>query len=650
MICFNCWKRGHISRNCHGTPIESVYCQEELRVSKGAALTPTWKSILKGHGIEPLIPEASVSATSPNVHRSSRPRKSTVHTGKLDDTPPEVAHRKELKEELKQETKGNPKEYLNEKGHRNKISSEDGAAFPYSPSRIKEAEHTDTQANHPLETISNTNVDCTLVKIPLKPGFAFRKDSKLGLTVHPYKPLKSKQDALVIQSNSSPFTPENARYKPVNGGPRARKQKGQPAIARLPRELLLEIFKLSTSGKVRQVSTENEEQNMVYNEETSLRNKNLCLDPLRKVNTLWRLLCQAELYRTVPITSVRSLEQFSRTVVAHGDLSVLVRELKIDIPFTTVDGWTPSDVVRTTEEEKTVAFSSAKCLSMIIAACPNLINLIARFAGSFQTLFFLDRTYRTLNRLYLDDNLSRKLDVKGLWKATRHFPNLQVLQLEAGQEPITESRSLAIVAGDLLPKLLPLTSLGFKNFPFIHDAFLHSILPRLPELKTLHIEKCSGISSKGIVFPPTPPNSNYPGTSTHASIGLARALDGLNKTKIQSFTYKAWKPHGGKSDMEGETSNSHHLCEIIPAKLSQSLINLHISSNYICEKLVEGISWETLESIDISGVAFRGCKPTTTETSLRQAIADANMPQLTQHPIIYFGKTHTTSTLWPAFE
>ncbi|EPS40423.1 hypothetical protein H072_5730 [Dactylellina haptotyla CBS 200.50] len=534
-ICFKCWKNGHVSRDC----VIKTWCvrtQEEARVAAGSPLTPVWRDMLSRANIKPLEPKnLTTSKLQKNSHAILIPKQSGPKINKLND-------------EIGETTTITKNETIS-----NAISRNIEKALGEGPDISK-----------PLLEENNATPDAERGSLPPK--------------------------------NELLFKPENARYQPIGASPKIPNATGEPAIAKIPNEILLEIFKLIIEEDMMRGPLADEHDG-IYSEETIVRRKNLNLDPLRKVNTLWRSLCQTEIYRTVPITSIRSLEQFARSVAANSDLAILVREVKIEIPFTRVDGWTPTDLIRTTEKEKLIAFNSAKYLSMIIASCPGLTNLIARFGGAFQGLLMLNKTYPNLNRLSLDDNIHRKLDVRGLWKATRYFSQLQLLQLEAGQEHIPEYRNLATIAADILPATITLTSLGLRNFPYIHDTLLCSLLQRLSSLKHLHIEQCIGITSRG----------------------LARAFSVLKTPEIRTLTYRAWRSPTGETKENVEIADCSHLCEILSAKLSRLLVALNLASVCVCEKLIDGTKWEALEAINIQSTCFKGCEP-----AMRFAYSQAN--------------------------
>ncbi|KAK6539852.1 hypothetical protein TWF694_008695 [Orbilia ellipsospora] len=565
--CFRCWEDGHNYRDCWIKKI-SVRTQEENRVAKGVPLSPLWMDILDRNGLKPLdskVPSAvqqprHISKPSMKADSSISPQDS-VDTVGADAKNPVSPHADE--------------DLL--------VFSQDELVSPVETSSRK-IEVAETQ----YESSKNETHD------PLVKG---KKSEDPGV------------DTL--------FRPENARYHPisdVSSNVTRKLSTPRSAISRLPNELLVEIFKFLLDEEIKRATQISEDQK-IYNEETAVRRKNLHFDALRKVNNLWRSLCQAEVYRTVPITSTQSLAKFTRSIANSPELAALVLELKIEIHSPLSDGWTSTSDISTSEDDKIFAFGLARCLSVILSSCPKLINLVARFGGAFQALILLNKTCNNLQRLYLEDNLPRKLDIKGLWKATRHFPNLKLLQLEASPQPHIESKNTILIASDLDHIPSNLTSLGLKSFPFVSDTFLSSILPCLPSLKKLHVEQCPGITTQG----------------------LARALQRVKPSTIQSLTFKTHQSLIGESKTENDTADGLHLCEVLPAKFSQSLLYLSLSGNCVCESLINTNNWENLEYMDVQSINFKGCTPLTTEDSFRRAVMDANMPKLAQDPFIHFG-------------
>ncbi|KAF3907014.1 hypothetical protein AA313_de0204078 [Arthrobotrys entomopaga] len=567
--CFRCWETGHNSRDCSIKKI-SLRAQEQNRVAKGVPLSPKWMEILERNGIKPLDSKASSTVQQPR------------NTGKS----PTI----------------NADKCVGQKGPVDTVSAVAKGL-------------TEADANEDLLVFSQEEL---AQPIEISPGKGETAKNKQDGSANEAHNSLAKSITPEDSSVTTLFKPENARYHPVSDASSKVASKltiRKPPISKIPNELLVEIFKFLIDKEIERSSSQISEDEKIYDEETAIRRKNLLLDALLKVNNLWRALCQAEVYRTVAITSAKSLALFTRSVAKNPQLAAFVRELKIEIIFIRADGWTSTSDISTTEQEKYVAFGLARCLSAILRSCPNLANLVAKFPGAFQTLILLKQTCNNLQRLYLEDNLPRKIDVKELWRATRHFPSLKLLQLEASLETHIESKNITLTASDLEYIPSSITSLGFKSFPFISDTFLCSLLPHLSALKKLHVEQCPGITAQG----------------------FARALQKAKTPTIQSLTFVMYKSSTGEVKTESEITDDPHLCEVLSVKFSQSLLYLSLSGNCVCESLINTSSWESLEYMDVRNIGFKGCTLSTTEESFRKAVMDTNMPKLVHGPFIHFG-------------
>ncbi|KAK6525040.1 hypothetical protein TWF281_011925 [Arthrobotrys megalospora] len=561
-ICFSCWNYGHISKHCPESLPRDVRQQEARRVIKRRPLPPAWRAVLQNHNMNPMTLEEA---------------EETLRLCSLGILP--------------------NSETLEEK--QTQITDSVTKLPPLPPDSIQ------TEIANP--TNSSTLMTTSKIEGEISPSNSIPDFETCNVpdTANASDPSMAVHPSSDIPSNSF-FKPDNARYKPVGKGVDEKKLNRLPPILKIPNEIISNIIRiiLEDDGIPTGQSTQT-----VFEEESSLQNKNLQLDSIRKINNLWRSLCQAELYRSIPMTSLQTLRRFTECVAKYPDLSVLVREVKVYIPFMTIDGWTRSDIPRAVDEEKYTATTSARCLSLIIAACPNLSRLDASFAGALQSLSYLTKAHSTLTHLSLDDCLPRKNDIRQLGKTVKCFPNLQLLQLETSHERPVEWRNLTISVGDILNRRVLLTSIGFKDFP-IHDVFLERALPNFPSLRTLQIEGCPGVTPKG----------------------LAKTIMGLENPRLTTLTFirSKMEANGRKTGQDNP-----HLCEAIALKLGPCLSNLVLGSVPVCEKLAT--TWSQLEGIAIQGKEFRGCSADTTETSFQEAMAASGITSLRLDPFIYFG-------------
>ncbi|EGX46603.1 hypothetical protein AOL_s00097g619 [Orbilia oligospora ATCC 24927] len=567
VVCFRCWNYGHISKNCPESYATDVEEQEIRRVLKPFPLVPGWETILRSNELDPMTVE----------------------------------------EALRIQTLREPKMLPNSQtfgGEQELITN--GTAQPPAPLK------THAQADIPncknavaLVVTATSQVENELTNTSL--DFSSGSESFNIIEVENISESPTPSSSSDIPSNSF-FKPDNARYKPVGKGPREQNMIKLSPIGKIPNEIISTIIRMVlededvVTGK--SIST-------VYDEESSLQNRNLQLDSIRKINTLWRSLCQAELYRSVPMTSLRTLRRFAECVAHYPELSGFVREIKIYIPFTSVDGWTPSGIPRGNDERYTTS-TSAKCLSLIIAACPNLSRLDASFAGVLQSLSYLTKAHNAITHLSLDDWLPRKNDLRNLGKSVNRFPNLQLLQLETSHEPSAEWKKISTGPKDFLTRGTLLTSITFKDFP-IHDEFLERALPNFPLLRTLQIERCSGVSQKG----------------------LAKALMGLEDPRLTTLAFIGSKAKATECHIDGDP----HLCEAIASKLGSCLINLKLSSIPVCENLGSSVSnWSQLEKLVIEGAEFQGCRLDTTEADVQEAMAVSGIFNLRIDSFVFFGE------------
>ncbi|KAK6505932.1 hypothetical protein TWF506_010862 [Arthrobotrys conoides] len=453
VVCFKCWNYGHISKNCPEGYATDVGEQELRRMLKPFPLIPAWGAILRSNEVNPI------SAKEALQKQQSRELKKLPDSQTVDG-----------KQELV--TNGT-------------------VQLPASLTNLAQTEASNCKDAPPLRITTTPQIGNELTRTP---SDSSSEAESLNITeAEKVSESPTPSSSSDIPSNSF-FKPDNARYKPVGKGPREQQVAKLSPIGKIPNEIISTIIRMVLENE--DVVTGNS-TSTVYDEESSLQNRNLQLDSIRKINTLWRSLCQAELYRSVPMTSLRTLRRFAECVAQYPELSVLVKEIKIYIPFVSVDGWTPSGIPRVTDDRYTTS-TSAKCLSLIIAACPNLSRLDASFAGVLQSLSYLTKAHSAITHLSLDDWLPRKGDFKNLGKSVNRFPNLQLLRLETSHEPPVELKKLSIGPKDFLTKGVLLTSIAFKDFP-IRDEFLERALPNFPLLRTLQIEHCPGVSQKGLL-------------------------------------------------------------------------------------------------------------------------------------------------------
>ncbi|KAK6497367.1 hypothetical protein TWF481_011776 [Arthrobotrys musiformis] len=564
VVCFKCWDYGHVSKDCPKGYATNVEEQEIRRVLKPFHLVPAWEAILRGSTIEPMTVEEAL-------------RRKTLLD--LDKPPNGEAHKEDgrIPDEVTRLLSASPKSAQAEAAScRNapvsmmamapKIESESINHTPDSSSESERFAITEAEGASDLSTAGLSSS-----KIP----------------------------------SDSFFQPDNARYKPVSKGVADQTVKKLSPITKIPNEIITTIIRMLLENDT---PTTRQPMLPVYEEESSLKNRNLQLDSVRKINTLWRSLCQSELYRSVPMTSSRTLRQFADCVARYPNLSKLVKEVKIYIPFVSVDGWTPSGA---TDEKFTITMS-AKCLSLIIAACPNLSRLDASFAGVLQSLSYLTKAHSAITHLSLDDWLPRKNDFKNLGKSVSRFPKLQLLQLEAHYERPAEWRRFSIIAGDFLNRGVLLTSIGFKDFP-IHDEFLEKALPNFPSLRTLQIERCPGVSPKG----------------------LANTIMNLESPRLSTLVFVGFKTEANGCHTGGESA---HLCEAIATKLGSCLTNLTLISVPVCEKLGSSSSnWSQLQALIIGRNEFQGCELDTAEADIQKAMAVSGLFNLQVGSFIFYG-------------
>lgn len=560
-VCFKCWNYGHVSKFCPEGYATDTEEQEIRRVLKPFPLIPTWEAILRASEVDPMTVE-------------------------------EALQRQELRELRNLPNSETPE------GKQDPITSR-ATQLPIEATRYKNASA--------LMITTGSQIGNELIRTPSD----FDSESESLNITEADKASESPTasfSSLNIPSNSF-FKPDNARYKPVGKGLRERKMKKTSPITNVPNEIISTIIRMVLEGE--DIST-GKSMPTVYDEESSLQNRNLQLDSIRKINNRWRSLCQAELYRSVPMTSLRALRQFAKCVAQYPELSVLVKEVKIYIPFLSVDGWTPSGIPRAVDERYTTS-TSANCLSLIIAVCPNLSRLNASFAGVLQSLSYLTKAHNAITDLSLDDWLPRKSDFKNLGKFVNRFPNLQHLKLETSHERPVEWKKLFIGPGDFLIQGALLTSIGFKDFP-IHDEFLEKVLPNFPSLRTLQIERCPGVSQKG----------------------LAKAIMSLKNPRLATLVFTGLKAKTNECHTSGDNS---HLCEAIASKLGSCLVNLTLRYIPVCEKLGSSASnWSQLEKLVIEGTEFQGCGLDTTEADVQEAMAVSGIINLRIDSFIFFGE------------
>ncbi|KAK6353195.1 hypothetical protein TWF696_005180 [Orbilia brochopaga] len=612
-VCFNCWRPGHLSRRCKSKRIIGVLKQEQLRVQMNAPLSPTWLGILQRSGLSPIEPatDSSTSETPSPTSLYHRPttRRQRIRRGDANT----------LADEASIEDKENG---LTIHSHHSTPSE-----------KPLETTNSNTPVVDPVQTVADTDIDSPRVRIPLKPGLAFARNGRtvkvVSVSVNE-RALSNRQKISRATSSLSSwnwdyFKPENARYWPVTSGSVSGVVTEIPPVLRLPNEITSQIFKILFNDRLRSVFPYGN-RDSVYNEETILHTKNIILDAVRKTNTVWRSLAQAELYQNVAISSMRSLDQFARSVKEDNYLALLVKKVKIDIPFIAVDGWTPSDAIATFDEEKAVANRSARSLNTIITYCCNLNLLVAKCAGAFRVLFLLKQDHLSLEEVTLSDDFARRSDIKGLWDATKRFPNMKAFELEAPARCLVEKRARKdpVVMVESTGSRLRLKSISLVNFPYVSNNVLQAIVARSARLENLEIEGCRRISSQG----------------------LSQAIRAPNAPRLKSLTYKAWRSYSGEPhDIELRTSEKPelHLCSTISEKLGQHLVHLQLSPYRVCEQLVHGVTWEALKTFTIRGLQFRACEHVhdederVTEEEFQQAVEDADMPRLEQEPSVVFG-------------
>ncbi|KAK6332184.1 hypothetical protein TWF718_002716 [Orbilia javanica] len=566
IVCFKCWNYGHISTNCPEGYATNIEEQEMRRLLKPFPLIPAWEVILRVNGVEPMTIE-------------------------------EALERQKL-----QELKDLPN-IENLEGDKDRVI-ELSTQLPSSQTRPGQIEANTCKNAATLSMITRSLTRNELIGTPSDSGpesGSFDVREAEGGSKPPTPNIPSSN----IPSNSF-FKPDNARYKQVGKGPEEQRMIKLSPITNIPNEIITTIIRMVLEDE--DIPTR-KSTSIVYDEESLLQNRNLQLDSIRKINTLWRSICQAELYRSVPMTSLRTLKQFAECVARYPDLSLLVKEVKIYIPFTSVDGWTPSGV----PHEKHTTSTSARWLNLIIAACPNLSRLDARFAGVLQTLSHLTKAHTTITHLSLDDLLPRKSDFKNLGKYVNRFPNLQLLHLETSHEHTADWKKMTTGSGDFLNRATLLTSIVFKDFP-IHDEFLEKALPNFPSLRSLQIENCPSVSQKG----------------------LAKAIMNLETPRIATLVFIGSK----EKPKECHTSSDNaHLCEAIADRLGLCLVNLTLKFISVCEKLGSSASnWSQLEKIVIEAPEFQGCEQDTTEAGVQEAMAVSGIFNLRIDSFIFFGE------------
>ncbi|KAK6346436.1 hypothetical protein TWF730_010758 [Orbilia blumenaviensis] len=567
-ICFKCWEYGHFSRECPEDFPSDVEEQEIRRVLKSFPLPPAWEAVLRNHNIEPMTVEKARENQRPGSLKSLQNSKTLEQGNYVTKNPPQA-----LRSPVKPP-------------HNDRANCGDPPTLRITTPSYNKAVPDNTPSNSSQESAKSSSTGPENAS-----EFSVSGDASSD-----------------IPSNSF-FKPDNARYKPVGIGVEELPVNRPSPIANIPNEIISNIirFVLEDDTTSRMKSTSG-----VYEEESCLKNRNLQLDSIRKINSLWRSMCQAELYRSVPMTSLRTLKQFADCVGKFPQLSALVREVKISIPFMTIDGWTPSDIPRTVHEDKNIIDASAKHMSLIIAACPNLSRLDASFAGALQALSYVTKAHSAITHLSIDEWLPKKSKVKHIGRAIKNFPNLQLLRLEARYQRPIEWKSLTIGAGDFVGRGHLLTSIGFKDFP-VHDEFLEKTLPNFPLLKVLQIERCPGVSRKG----------------------LAKTIMKFETPRLRTLLFVGLKPETSQCN---SGSGDPHLCEVIATKLGSCLVDLNLSYIPVCEKLGSSITnWSQLEKLVIESIEFQGCGADSTEAGVQEAMAVSGISNLRIDSYVFFG-------------
>ncbi|KAF3926199.1 hypothetical protein ABW21_db0207320 [Orbilia brochopaga] len=486
VLCYNCWKPGHLSKSCKSRRLRSVVEQEELRVRSNAPSNTFWQNIVRASGLKSMKPAAN--SLNPKIPSPRSSHHQTISRQRVEAGDPNP-----LADGFSTESQDN--RLIIHPTHSN--SSRDFHASLDAVLPVADQ----------VQTIAYAEIDSPRLEVPLKAGSAFAMEGSEvtvvsvptnGFVLPARRPVDRTISAAFGRSRNH-FRPENARYQPVGSVAVRRTRVRIPPIFKLPNEIMLEIFKILINDRLGNFFPLGDDLNDVYNEETVLQTKNIILDGIRKTNSKWRALAQSELYQSVAISSPRSLYQFARSVHRDKNLSRLVKKIKIDIPFLAVDGWTPPDAIQSIGEERAMATRSAKSLNFIVSACFNLHSLVAKCAGAFRIPGQLQRDHRKLEELVLSDDFSRRSDIKALWDVTKRFPNLKAFEISAPDRCLVENRARVdpLVIVEVSSLGIALTSISLQSFPFISDDTLQAIIADTYQLEKLEIQGCSKISAQG---------------------------------------------------------------------------------------------------------------------------------------------------------
>ncbi|KAF3940116.1 hypothetical protein ABW19_dt0207664 [Dactylella cylindrospora] len=352
-------------------------------------------------------------------------------------------------------------------------------------------------------------------------------------------------------------------------------------INNLPNEILMMIFRcLIDCGST--APSNNPIERPILTRAADLKHRNQRLDVVRKTCNRWRSICQVELYSEVAICSVRELGLFADSVDRDPTLARLVHKLEIETSLQPI------------REEGSLAWCeqldwadhAADDLRLILKSCTNLKQLIAKVDGSMRTLTKISNSYPGLSFLAIRDGLVRLEDAKGLWNMMKQLPNLQDFEIEYPWGVKTgENLTLKDQPIWETPFNPELRSLIVKNVSNFHDKMLQASLHKLPKLKALSVSECEFVTSQG----------------------LATALKRMKDNQLEYLGFKVFTYFNGASKTESNARKFDHLCEVIPKKFGNSLVEFNLTPYYLCDKIFRGTKWKELKQINIDFRYARGC-------------------------------------------